>query len=504
VGWNEGYVTDVGYTQGYVSLTNPFRAGLPLLHAGLAPPKIRTACELGFGQGVTIAINAAAQPEVEWWGADFMPDHVAFARALVEASGARCHLSDESFADFCTRPDLPEFDAVVVHGVWSWVSDENRAVIVDFLRRKLRVGGLLYLGYNVAPGWAPHGPLRHLLGLHAQLATAPGLPSTAKAEASLAFIERLIETNPAYLQSAPDAAAYFRVLKGKAKSYLSHEFLNAHWSAAPFSDTAALLAQAKLTFAASADYADHVRKLPPEQARFLAGLDTVALQETARDVMVNQRFRRDYWVKGETRLLPRDLSAAVRAQRFILVQPAAVAAAALAAADRHGVDQDAVDAVLAALADHAPRTLGEIEAVAGGLRLDAIIEAVIVCVAAGPVQAALLAAPVSAPAASALNRVLIDRAEGGEMLQLLASPVTGGAVHVPRLSQIFLGARLRGAREAPAMAAAAWTVLSSQGKAMVKEGRVLKTAEENIPEFEILATAFLATELPVLTALGVA
>jgi SAM-dependent methyltransferase len=66
-------------------------------------------------------------------------------------------LFDESFAEFASR-DLPEFDYIGLHGIWSWISDENRAVIVDFIRRKLKVGGVLYISYNTLPGWAPLPP----------------------------------------------------------------------------------------------------------------------------------------------------------------------------------------------------------------------------------------------------------------------------------------------------------------------------------------------------------
>jgi len=43
---------------------------------------------------------------------------------------------------------LPDFDYIGLHGIWSWISDENRQVIVDFIRKKLKVGGVLYISYN--------------------------------------------------------------------------------------------------------------------------------------------------------------------------------------------------------------------------------------------------------------------------------------------------------------------------------------------------------------------
>lgn len=84
-----------------------------------------------------------------WIATDFNPAHAALAQELANASGAAAHgtrLYDDAFADFCQRTDLPDFSFIGVHGIWSWISDANRVVIVDFVRRRLRVGGVLYDG----------------------------------------------------------------------------------------------------------------------------------------------------------------------------------------------------------------------------------------------------------------------------------------------------------------------------------------------------------------------
>ena len=140
--WTQGYVADIGYTYGYYTELNPVRVQLAFLNAGLVPPKAGSACELGFGQGLSANIHAAASI-TQWHGTDFNPAQAGFARELADISGANAHLFDESFDAFCTRDDLPEFDYIGLHGIWSWISDENRAVIVDFIRRKLKVGGVL-------------------------------------------------------------------------------------------------------------------------------------------------------------------------------------------------------------------------------------------------------------------------------------------------------------------------------------------------------------------------
>ncbi len=83
----DGYRTDIGYTYGYHPELNPLRLRLAFLNAGLKVPTIASACELGFGQGISIAIHAAASP-IHWHGTDINPAHAAFARQLAAASGA--------------------------------------------------------------------------------------------------------------------------------------------------------------------------------------------------------------------------------------------------------------------------------------------------------------------------------------------------------------------------------------------------------------------------------
>lgn len=184
--WSAGYVSDIGYTFGYYPELNPLRVKLAFLNAGLALPESGTACELGFGQGMSANLHAAASV-TEWHGTDFNPSQAAFARELAAGAGAGAKLHDEAFADFARRPDVPDFDYVGLHGIWSWISDENRAVIVDFVRRRLKVGGVLYISYNTLPGWASFAPMRHLMTEHAAVLGTYGRGIVARVEGALDF-----------------------------------------------------------------------------------------------------------------------------------------------------------------------------------------------------------------------------------------------------------------------------------------------------------------------------
>ena len=108
--------------------------------------------------------------------------------ALLAAPPAKGALRS-ALEELAARDDLPEFDIIALHGIWSWISDENRAVIVELARRKLAVGGMLYISYNCTPGWSPVLPLRHLLTLHAELAGSDGKGIAGRIDSALGFAQ---------------------------------------------------------------------------------------------------------------------------------------------------------------------------------------------------------------------------------------------------------------------------------------------------------------------------
>lgn len=116
--WTAGYVADLDYTFGYSNELDSGRIKMAFYNAGLVPPLVGTACELGFGQGVATNIHASASA-VRWSGADFNTSQAAFAQSLALDSGNGAALFDEVFEQFCQRADLPEFDFIAMHGQWA-------------------------------------------------------------------------------------------------------------------------------------------------------------------------------------------------------------------------------------------------------------------------------------------------------------------------------------------------------------------------------------------------
>lgn len=508
--WTAGYVADVGYTYGYYRELNPLHRCLAFVNAGLAIPDVRYACELGFGQGMSINIHSAGS-DVEWFGTDFNPVQAGFAQSLAQLCGSDAHLFDQAFAEFCSRTDLPDFDYIGLHGIWSWISDDNHHVIVDFVRRKLKVGGVFYISYNTLPGWATMVPMRHLLTQHAKTISSPGQGIVSRIDSAIGFVERLLATNPKYSQAHPEVVERIKQLKPHDRHYLAHEYFNRDWLPMPFAEMAEWLAPAKLGYACSAHYLDHIDmvNLTGEQQQFMKEIPDAIFRETVRDFMINQQFRRDYWVKGGRKLSPVEQAEALRQARVVLLQARGDISLKVGGALGEATMQESVyGPILDFLADYRPKAMGQIEEAVKdkGINLNQVLQVVLVLIGKGDVSPAQDEKRASeADAASGkLNVHLIGKARGSGDISYLASPVTGGGIMVNRFEQLFLLAIRQGKKLPAEWAGFVWDIVSGQGQRIVKNGKTLENPEDNLAELAAHAQAFAEKRLPVLKALRIA
>ena len=513
--WSAGYVSELGYTYGYYEELNTSRVALCLLNKGLQPPKISHALELGFGQGVSINIHAAAN-DVVWTGTDFNPSQANFARQLAEQSGVTTYLHDASFQEFLASDQTPEFQFIGLHGIWSWISDTNRQVIVDIIRTKLAVGGVVYMSYNTLPGWAGFAPMRHLMTQHAKVLGSAGEGIINRIDDAFRFSERLFELNPKYLRANPQAAQRINNLKKQNRHYLAHEFFNEDWHPMHFSSVTELLAEAKLEFAASATYSDHVDDInfTAEQRQFLSDIPDATLRETSKDFILNQQFRKDYWIKGPVKLAPLERAIALRGVRVALKVPVSEATFKMTGGlGEISFNEEVYRPIIDFLSDHKIRAIGEIEDHFAGsesgsgpsIRLAQIIQAVVLLLGTNQLAVAQNDAVRNAAKtrSAALNELLLDKAKFSNDIAYLASPVTGGGVNANRIEMLFLRAIRDGEEEPGLWAEHAWRVLSSQGHKLVNNGVTLESDQENLDELTSKATEFAGKRLPTFRTLGI-
>lgn len=506
--WHAGYVSEIEYTHGYYQELAPHRLRLAALVAGqkTSVGDAPVCLELGFGQGHSSNINAASNPGTVW-ATDFNAAQAANAQEFATASGADIQLLDASFAELAARQDLPDFDIIALHGIWSWISDENRAIIVDLARRNLKPGGLFYISYNVTPGWSPAMPLRHIMKEHSKRASTGSMPH--KIDQALTFMQAMVDAGAGYFKANPAMVERLQKLKSQDRNYLAHEYMNDNWDVMPFSQVAESLAEAKLGFACSAHLPDLVDEinLPAEARTMLTGIDDVVLRQTVRDYFVNQQFRRDIFIKGARPLPIFEQARMLREQPFmLLVQPEDCPKKVLGALGEASLTAEIYDPVKAELAanDYCPKTIAELGQTEGckSLTLAQLIQCMTILCGTGVVAPAHNDAVFKkvTKTARSLNREFCRRAEYSSDVNYLAAPLIGAGVGANRFEQLFVRALLQQQTDP---ANWVWSLLKAQGQKIVLDGKAIESDEDNLGELRKRFAAFETKRAPIFRRLGI-
>ena len=504
--WGSGYVTDKAYVHDYCRTQIPALLSLAALTGGVDAAggmgEPLAYCDIGCGQGYTANLVAAANPAVKVLGVDFNPSHIANACALATAAGlSNVEFREASFEDMAAEAAAPQFDIMAMHGIYSWISPRNRRAIVDFVARRLKPGGLLYVSYDCMPGWAGMAPLRRIMARH--FAPRPGMESPAAIDRALAYYDQLIAAESRFQRMFPGVEAHMEHFRKLPPAYLAHELLTRDWEAFSFSEVAADLAEAKLVYAASAYLTDSVDRVnyTDVQHKFVAGLENPALQEDTRDMLLGRQFRRDVFAKGAAATNPIRLRSRWLDTRFVMTVPetgfnmlfeTAVGKLQLRA-ELHGP--------LLALLHKGPVVLRDVfeKLPPAAANWDSVTDIIKLLVGRGDLQPALPAEADGARAASsrAFNDAVLARVLESDVYGYLASPVTGGGVRVDRLAQLYLLSQRRGTDPRAMLAK-----LSLGGTPT--DGKEAPTTPEAAQEFaETHATRIETEVLPVLAGVGI-
>ena len=144
--WSEGYVSDIAYSIGYYREMAPDHVGYAALSLGKHPGgavRPKRVLELGFGMGLGFVLGAAANPQTQFEGCDFNPEHVAHARALAEGAGlTNVTIREASFQELAAeaREGQHDLDIIQLHGILTWVSADAHRAIVEIARKRLKSG----------------------------------------------------------------------------------------------------------------------------------------------------------------------------------------------------------------------------------------------------------------------------------------------------------------------------------------------------------------------------
>ncbi len=427
---------------------------------------------------------------------------------MCQASGSGAKLFENSFEEMLHRDDLPQFDSISLHGIWSWISTENQKHIVEFVRKFLKTGGILYNSYNCYPGWSPAAPMRELFVLHDKYAHQSS-KTFNRVEEALKFTEKIISTPQGYFSRVPDVKNIFERTKKYNHDYLAHEYFNRDWICMYFSEVAEMFQAAKVEFACTASIIEQRANLmlPPNCIEILNSIENPIMREQVKDYFLNRQFRKDLSVRGGIRLSQPARTNLILETNYILADKNPLPEKINLPIGTINLNKDLLEKLQQHLSadNYRPKNLTEFNQKNPQFNPLIIEDVTTILVHAGKILPCQSESAINktAPRCHSLNKYICERAKFADEVQFLASPVTGGGVPVNRFERIFTAAIFDGKNTADEIAEYAWKIFQSQGQTLIVQGKALQTAEENIAEFKKGISPFLENRLPSLKILQV-
>ena len=512
--WNHGYNVDLGYTFGYyreqaptwMDLTAAFFGSRPRL-AVSDPPRY---LELGCGQGLNLCLIAALHPEVEFVGIDFHPTHIAHAQQLARAARlSNVRFIEGDFLELAREPQsLGAFDWASAHGIPSWIAPQVHAALAQLTGAVLKPGGLYYTSYNTLPGWLAGMPIQHLLRLWQ---VREGLSTSNALQSGVARLKTLADNKALMAQALLGFAGRVESLTKHAPAYLANEYLHDRWTPFWFDEMHAALSPHKLEFLGSATAGEwYLPAMLPEAFKQIlaAYLDPIERQ-VMLDVLINQSFRRDLWVKGKDPLWPIAQRARLMEMRLVLLtlppapkegEEAKRFAYQTALGEVTGKPE--IYAPLYEALQSGPKTVAELMQ-AAKQPLPAVLQAVSLMLHASHI--APYAPAKDAKPAQSLNRALAEAAAQGAPYSYLTAPAGGYVITASDTQLLLLAAwhRLKGQAKPETLGGELAQTLAALGKGLKDGEQALTTVEAMRPKAQALAAEFLDKTLPAWKRLGV-
>lgn len=508
--WSDGYFTESTYTYGYFRNISPAWLNFCLLLNGYVAGESdenSAHCELGFGQGVSANIHAASVPG-KYFGTDFNPAHAAHANELCKASDCGAKFFDDSFEEMLNRNDLPKFDSISLHGVWTWVSEENQKNIVAFARKFLKPGGVLYNSYNCYPGWSPGAPMRELFILYDKY-THQGGKTFDRIESALKFTEELFSKDVAYLQRVPYLKNYFEHTRKLDHDYLAHEYFNRDWICMYFSEVAEMMQSAKLDFACTTEPVEALPYLnfSRKTLEFLDKIENPIMLEQIKDYFRNRQFRTDIYVRGARKISDYERDKRLANMNYILISGGDLPKKVDLAGVEVTFPENVLEKIQAYLSSENYRRKNFADFIKKNpdVSMNTLLSVLVPLIQNGnimPCQSDKAIESVKKTCAD-LNRYICNRAKNSDEIIVLASPVTGIGCNIGKFERIFLAAMFDGKNAAEEIAEYSWGVLSERGLKLRKGEKIIESAEENLAEFKKYTQNFLNKSLPVLKSLEI-
>ncbi len=296
----DGYLRSIEYVERYYGEFNPWLLRFIATLHGFACPNFSdgfSLCDLGCGSGMSTLVLAASNPQSHCWGVDFNSEHIRRGEEIrKKADVENCTLINEAF-DALHKYDMPDMDIVIIHGVYSWISQEVKSDLHDFLRWKLKPGGMVLITYNALPGWAPLAPIRDFMREYASGSSDNALET---AREGMRYLRFLAESEGAFFRQNPTAHQMLDLLEQHDIRYIAHEFFTEFWRPLYCREVSERMYELGLNFCGQLPlYLNYGEICLPESVqRVMKTAPNRTIFETHKDFVRNTMFRWDLFVKS--------------------------------------------------------------------------------------------------------------------------------------------------------------------------------------------------------------
>lgn len=291
------------------SQTHPDHLATLGLLTGISPKPIERSriLELGCASGGNLIPIAYSLPGSDCLGIDFSgtavkeaketaskldvknisfleSDFMEIDRALIQSVG---HFKDQK---------LTQFDYIIAHGIFSWVSQEVQNKILSLCQELLSPNGIAYFSYNVYPGWHLYRIVRDFMFFH----TRGSSDNQDRIKSARSIIEYLSKMMPNW---EPLLGQIFVHVQGQIKDsqdgYVRHDFLEEVNDPIYFSEFIERAGDHGLQYLANADL-NSPTQVPEEVAKVvMADVDDDIEIEQYMDFLRNRFFRQTLLCRQE-------------------------------------------------------------------------------------------------------------------------------------------------------------------------------------------------------------
>ena len=256
---------------------------------GMTPPPVQNSriLELGCANGTNILAMGYALPQAQCLGIDSSSKQIEQGQALL----SQLNLPNVTLQhkDILTiDADWGQFDYIIAHGIFSWVSDTIQAKMLEICQQNLSPNGVAYISFNTRPGWNMRSTIRDMMLYHVQ--QFDDIPTQVEQiQALVHFLgEATKEKKDLY---SVFVQKEFKILQQQPESYLYHDFLEKYNKPIYFHEFVSSIKQHALQYLGDA----HIQTmfsddLTSEITAKLQNL-TVVHREQYNDFLTNRSFR---------------------------------------------------------------------------------------------------------------------------------------------------------------------------------------------------------------------